>query len=183
MPKRNARPVREKNKITKKGYVLGFARKRRFPGLSDLEHKREYLRLTKKTPVRDHPDRRERVGEDPNEQRATHKIQGSILERIVYRRLEILLGPEGASWVSQKGLGGARMFKGGYVLDFEIFWPKRIDIEVQGAFWHGPSVSWRDAGRAFAVLADGFEYEEILEWQIWMGDEYLDFCLQQILGI
>ena len=171
------------NKITKRGYILGFQRKRSLPKATDLEHDREYVRLTKRTPIRSHVDRRLRVGEDPYEQRATHKVQGSILERIVYKRLEILLGPEGVSWVSQVGIGGARMFKGGYVLDFEITWPKRVDLEVQGAFWHGPSVTWRDAGRAMAVLADGFEYAEIQEWQIWAGDEYLDFVIKQVLGL
>ena len=69
------------NKITKRGYILGFQRKRSLPKATDLEHDREYVRLTKRTPIRSHVDRRLRVGEDPYEQRATHKVQGSILER------------------------------------------------------------------------------------------------------
>src|SRR3990167_5119553 len=169
-------------KTTKRGEVIPFKSLRRFSKLSDLEHKREYFKFKKDAPVRDRRMRGAEAGEDPDEQRAAN-VQGSILERIVYKHLLTLLGTEGWTWQYQYGARGARIFKGGYVLDFVIYSPRPIALEVQGAFWHGPETKWRDIARALSVVADGFEYEEILEWEVWAGDEYLEFRLRQLLGL
>lgn len=171
------------NKVRKNGEVLGFQPLHRLPKASDLEQQRTYLRTKKKPAIRGRRAFAAHVGEDPNEQRAA-SVEGTILERIVYRRLLYLLGPPGAgSWDYKYGVRNVRIFKGGYELDFLVYRPRMTAIEVQGARWHGPEVKYRDVARALAVLADGYNYEEILEWEIWAGDEYLDFRLRQMLGL
>ena len=83
---------------------------------SDLEHKREYVRHVLDKPIQSRRPLPVRAGEDPLEQRASHSVDGSILERIVYKKLQQLLGPEGVRWQFKKGLLGARQFIGGFEL-------------------------------------------------------------------
>jgi hypothetical protein len=151
--------------------------------LSDIEKKREYIRTTKLTPVRDRRRVGPRFGADPAEQRANHTISGSILERIVYQQLLELLGPEGSQWLYKKGLLGGRTFKGGVEIDFVIERFRPLALEIQGAHWHGPTNTWKDTARALALIGEGFDYAEILEWEIWAGDVYLEYRLKEIIGL
>lgn len=171
------------NRISRSGGLLGFQAKKRLSQLSSLETQREYLRLTIEKPIRGRRARKIEFGIDPDEQRAVQSVEGSILERIVYKKLLQLIGPEGVSWEFKHGIRGARVFKGGYELDFVIYRPRQTALEVQGAYWHGPVQQYRDVARALAVLSDGFEYAEILEWEIELGDQFLEFRLRQLLGL
>lgn len=169
-------------KTTITGEVIPFKSIKQMSKLSDLEHRREYLKIQKDAPIRSRRIKKAHIGVDPDEQRAAN-VQGTLLERIIYKKLSQLLGPEGVHWQFQYGIKGARIFKGGFVLDFVIYYPKQTALEVQGAFWHGPEVQYRDVPRALAVLNEGFEYAEILEWEIWAGDQYLEFRLINLLGL
>lgn len=171
------------NRISKDGLLLGFQPMKQLSKYSDIEKKRQYLRLKKRPVIRGRELRYPRVGMDADEQRAAQNIEGSILERIVYKKLQEILGPEGVAWVSQRGIGGGRVFKGGYVLDFVVEQPRRVAVEVQGAFWHGANVEWKDAFRALAVMADGYEYVELLEWEIRAGDQFLEETMRRKIGL
>lgn len=131
------------------------------------------------------------VGEDPDEQRAAQGIQGTLLERIVFKRLSSILGPPNIAFIYKYQLGAAtgvdaRTFIGGTEVDFVVLnrpSDKQMALEILGAHWHGPAEQYKDTERALKLLALGFDYGEIQEWEIMMGDDYLDRRLSEVIGL
>jgi len=121
------------------------------------------------------------------EDRATQSVPGSILERVVYAELVRQLGPAGFIY-KHLGLGG-RLFRGGVEMDFLVVSRHpNIAIEVQGTYWHGPSVQYKDAARAMTVRGllgeDGLpiRYEEIMEEEIRRDPLWLEQRIRYLLG-
>ena len=167
-------------KVNSRGELLPFQVKKALDKLSDIEHKREYVRHTLDKPIQSHRPLPVRAGQDPLEQRASQTIQGSILERIVYKKLEQILGPEGHRWKFKQGILGTRQFVGGFEIDFVINNPIPIALEVQGLFWHGPVTAYVNAARALVIMGLGYDYKEILEWEIMNSDEFLEQRIRDI---
>lgn len=170
-------------RVNKDGEVLGIQPMKRLNAESPIERKREYTRTKLEKPVRSRRPTPVRFGQDPLEQRASQYVSGSILERIVYQKLSQLLGPEGSRWQFKEGVLNARLFAGGFEIDFVINNPVPIALEVQGAFWHGPAAAFRDVARALVLMGLGYDYVEITETDIISGDEYLEQRLVTLLGI
>lgn len=58
---------------------------------------------------------------------------------------------------------GGRDLLGGYVLDFLVFAPRRIPLEVFGEYWHSGQFASDDRLK-LAILAQEFGYEPIIIW-------------------
>lgn len=155
-------------------------------GKWELNVGRRYVRIDILKPRRA-SKRKAAIGIDPNEQRAA-AVEGSILERIVYQRLELLVGLGSFDYKKQFGSAAgvnARVFIGGLEADF-VVWrrPGRpLVIEPQGAHWHGPTEFYHDLERAWVFMSQGYDYAEIFEYEVWLGDEYLDHRLAALIGI
>lgn len=151
--------------------------------------KRGYLTKKITKPPRQHAEPRP-YGLDPLEQRAAGVV-GSILERIIYKRLATIWGRDGIDFIykyqigAAAGVKNARAFVGGIEMDFVVLQRpsyKELDLEVQGAHWHNPQSLFSDQERALLILGSGRDYAEIYEYEILMGDEYLDARLLQLIG-
>ena len=125
-------------------------------------------------------------GLDPLEARAIAPglFPGSTLpERIVYKKLMEMIGEE--NFVFQWSEGGGRTgfnFVGGYLIDFVIIdHEPYIALEVLGNYWHRLSNRWADAERALEIISLGFQYEEVMESEIYQGDQYLEMLLSRIV--
>lgn len=122
-------------------------------------------------------------GDDPLEQRAIPKdrFPGATLpERIVYKKLAQLIGED--KFIYQRSEFGGRAFIGGYVLDFVVLVRQPpILLEVEGQYWHQKKDEYRDIQRATVMVALGFEYHEIWEYDIYQSDENLERILRGIL--
>lgn len=104
--------------------------------------------------------------------------QRSVLERIVAKRLVVIWGDRGVDWEYQLGIAE-------YSADFAIYnrpSQKILVLEVQGAQWHRPMDNYSDSARAMDMIARGYDWTEILEWEIRMGDEYTDQRLIELIG-
>lgn len=125
--------------------------------------------------------------DDPLEPRAAN-VDGSILERVVYKELLAQVGING--FIYKKTELGGRLFRGGIEIDFVVInRHPNVAIEVLGAQWHGPELFWKDAARATIVrslpgITDGMNlrYEEITEAEIRREAQYLEYRIQQLLG-
>ena len=174
------------NAVTKSGIIAGI---RGLRGVWKLPRKRDYVARRNVRPRRA-AARRAAVGVDPLEQRAA-SVTGSILERIVFKRLELLVGPANIGFIYKFQLGAvggtdARVFLGGFELDFVILnrpSAKQMALEILGAHWHGPVDFYKDQARALSVLGVGYDYAEIEEWEIMLGDDYLDDRLSYLIGL
>ncbi len=114
-------------------------------------------------------------------------VDGSILERVVYKELERQLGPAG--FIFKRGINGARLFRGGIEIDFLITARHpNIALEVLGAFWHGPEVQFKDFARAITVAGlpglDGLNmrYTELTEDEIRRDQLWLEERIANIIG-
>jgi hypothetical protein len=125
--------------------------------------------------------------EDPQEARAVSPTtyDGTILERIVYKRSLILFGPPGYfTWSAQHEEQGGRNLIGGIAIDF-VYWLSRpfLALEVQGTYWHGPFAQYTDATRALILRGYGYRYAELGEDEVLaLGDDYLDRRLLDLVG-
>lgn len=118
-------------------------------------------------------------------------VQGSNLERILYKRLTVIWGQEGKDFIykyqvgAAEGVKNARAFVGGIEADFIILnrpSGKMLVLEPQGAHWHGPADFPADTARALRWLAMGMDFAEIWEYEFWRGDEYLDRRILELIG-
>ena len=151
--------------------------------------RRQYVKREITKPIRGRR-RKGAEGEDPLEQRAA-AVDGSILERIIFKRLTVLVGPADVGFIYKRQVGSApgvnaRTFIGGIEIDFLILQRpagKAAALEILGAHWHGPADEYADQERALIILAQGYDYVEIWEYEIMLGDEYLDQRLTDLLGL
>lgn len=150
---------------------------------------RDYFKFTNTKPRRN-ARRDAPIGMDELEIRAD-PVVGSILERIVHKRLRLIWGPPGKAFIFKYGMSGVqgvsdpRAFAGGIEMDFVILnrpSGKEMALEVQGAHWHGPSDFYADTERALIVEASGRDYREIWEYEIMLGDDYLDNRILELIG-
>ena len=152
---------------------------------------RRWTRVTPLEPVRGHKGRGAPIGLDPLEQRALQGIVAPITERIVYKTLAQMIGPENFIWQFDIQ-GGRQVFHsvfvggtllGGFILDFVILnRTPPLAIEVQGSYWHGTEGPGRDVARQIAVNQFGFDYAEIWDYQIYAGQQYLEDLILRLLG-
>ena len=152
--------------------------------------RRTYV-TTRNVRPRRRPFRKAPVGEDPQEMRAAPGIEGSLLERIVFKRLELLVGPVNIGFIYKYQIGAiagvdARAFIGGVEADFVIInrpSQKQMALEILGANWHGPKDQYADQDRALTLIGAGLDYAEIEEYEINLGDAYLDHRLEELIGV
>lgn len=150
--------------------------------------KRDYTKREITRPVRIRR-RRGSVGQDPLEMRAAG-VEGSILERIVFKRLTVLYGPVNIGFIYKYQVGAvsgadARAFVGGFEMDFVVLnrpSGKEVALEILGAHWHGPKDQFADQERMLAIMGTGRDYAEIWEYEVMLGDEYLDHRIVQLVG-
>jgi len=126
--------------------------------------------------------------EDPDEARAVPEtvFNGTILERIVYKRNLVLYGPPGpSSWDVQQAAIVRKGEFGGIKLDFVYYrvFPFLV-LEPQGRVWHSFDTDYLDASRAFEIEGLGFRYAEIFEEDILspVTDQELDRRIQDLVG-
>lgn len=135
-------------------------------------------------PIRGRRQRGTESGLDPLEQRALPKNtfpNATLPERIVYNKLVQLVGEE--NFIYQRADNGGRTVIGGFVLDFVITNKRpQIALEVLGDYWHRAELRYADWERALEVTSLGYEYAEIWEHEILMGDSYLEQILVDIVG-
>ena len=151
--------------------------------LGGLNPKRGFQRPSTGAPPRN--ARREKAIEfaaDPLELRAVGgplgPDEGSVLERIVAKRLSVIWGNYEIDFTWQEPVQDKS-------LDFAIYnrpSGKVLALEVQGAHWHGPKDFAADTERALFVIANGYDFAEVWEWEIRLGDEYLDARLMSLIG-
>lgn len=174
------------DKINRRGEIEHLKAKR---GASQAGSDRDYYKLVN-TKARRNARRAAPLGWDPLDLRGAG-VEGSNLEKIVYKRLTEIWGPEGIAFIykyaigSAPGVKNARAFAGGVEMDFVILnrpSGKEMALEVQGAHWHGPSEFYADTERALAIEATGRDYRELWEYEILLGDEYLDMRILQLIG-
>lgn len=130
--------------------------------------------------VRDHRRDAPEFGEDPLEARAISPdvfARATLPERIVYKKLSQLIGEE--NFIFQYSQLGGRNLIGGFLIDFLI--EPNIALEVLGSYWHKAFERWADEERAVVVASRGFEYHEIWDWEIYMGDSYLEEWFRRVL--
>ena len=124
-------------------------------------------------------------------ERRAANVVGTILERIVYQRLVTIWGPPDQAFIYKYNIGAvsgtkdARAFAGGVEMDFVILHrpsARELDLEIQGAHWHGPKDEASDIEKALQIMKTGRDYAEIWEYEVMLGDDYLDRRLLQIIG-
>ncbi len=173
------------NRIGRNGELLGVRGKR---GAFQYS-KRDYVTRRDVRPRRN-AFRAAPVGPDPEEFRMAN-VEGSNLERILYKRLTLLVGEQNVGFIYKFQHGAAagfdaRAMVGGLEADFIVLnrpSSQGLVLEPQGAQWHGPVDQYHDTDRAYVWIALGYEYAEIMEWEVDMGDEYVDRRLSEILGV
>lgn len=131
------------------------------------------------------------LGGDILERRAAQGILGTVLERIVYKRLATIWGPPEQAFIYKYNIGAvagvknARALAGGIEMDFVILHRpsgREQDLEVQGAHWHGPQDQSADLERELLLVASGRDFAEVWEWEIMIGDDFLDQRILQLIG-
>lgn len=157
---------------------MAYRKIQRIPRLP--RRKRIFTRYGDRPITRDRRLRPIEIGIDPLEARAAN-VEGTLPERIVYKKLVQLVGEQYISF--QRLEGGGRNILGGFVLDFLITdrFPPLV-IEVLGDFWHKPSRAFADAERMMAVTNRGYGYFEIWEHEVYHSDELTEKLLSEALG-
>jgi very-short-patch-repair endonuclease len=142
---------------------------------------RGYLRTRPQIPRRNAARPKDISGND-DEFRAFSEAElgaeGSVLERIVLKRLSIIWGVMGVDFKWQDPEGDRS-------IDIAVYnrpSGKNLALEVQGYVWHGPFAYYADTDRALFLMARGWDYAEIWEHEIMLGDEYLDQRLMELIG-
>lgn len=123
-----------------------------------------------------------KFAKDPLELRAIGSpiSEGTVLERIVAKRLSVIWGRLDIAFAFLVPVG-----MGYNPVDFMIYKRpsgRELALEVQGAIWHGPSSRYANVARALDIISTGRDYEEVWEWEIRMGDEFLDTRLLELIG-
>lgn len=172
------------NRVGANGQIMPIKGKR---GISEYA-KRDYTkrRITK---PRRNAVRSAAVGQDPEEFRMAN-VEGSNLERIIYKRLTLLVGPQNVGFIYKFQAGAAagvdaRALRGGIEADFIVLnrpSSQGLVLEPQGAQWHGQVEKFHDVERALIWMSMGYEYAEIMEWEVMLGDEFLDQRLEDLIG-
>lgn len=119
-------------------------------------------------------------GQDELEARAQQDIVGTLPERIVYKKLQQLVGAN--NFLFQRTEGGGRNILGGYVIDFLV--TDRIPplaLEVQGTYWHQQADGASNFERQLAVTRLGYTYAEIFDTEIYHSEEYFEERMRQLL--
>lgn len=164
----------------------GLLADRGLKGAWELPAEREYITTNVVKPRRNAPREKPqlltglelRAVGSPIPQDIEGGMNRSVLEQIVGKRLEILWGPMGVAWDYQKTDAGK-------FIDFAIYnrpSGKVLALEPQGAHWHGPDEQYHDLNRILFLLSLGYDFAEIWEYEIIMGDEFLDNRLMQLIG-
>jgi hypothetical protein len=134
-------------------------------------------------PARERRPRGKEFGPGALEMRAMGGYSGlTILERIVMKKLFQLYGEGG--FIVQEPFFGGRQLYGGLVTDFIItaVYPP-CALEIQGAYWHSnPMGEARDAMRKAMIESLGYRYVELEEWEITLGDKYLESKIEELVG-
>ena len=158
-------------------------------GRSAAGAERDYFKM-KETRPRRNARRAGAVGPDSLEQRMAG-VSGSNLERIIFKRLETIWGPANIAFIykyqlgSVSGVKDARAFIGGIEADFIILSRpsgRKLVLEPQGAHWHGPTDAPADLERQLFFMSVGMDFAEIWEYEVMLGDPYLDRRLLQLIG-
>jgi hypothetical protein len=135
-------------------------------------------------PARERRPRGKEFGMGALEMRAMQGYAGmTILERIVIKKLFQLYGEGG--FIVQEPFFGGRIIYGGLVTDFVVIavYPP-CALEIQGEYWHSnPLGEERDLMRRLMIESLGYRYVELEEWEIMLGDDYLESRIEELVGV
>ena len=90
-------------------------------------------------------------------------VQNQIATGPEYRVAQALIKYE-IPFRFQVDIAGGRLLRGGFVVDFEIYNPQKMPLEVFGDYWHRAQFTSRDRLKV-AMLAQIYGYEPIIIWE------------------